>query len=191
MKNGLRKDLHSLLKWWWKPKVTARRRKSLDLFKEWDRNKGERIRLIQNGLKLKRNTRWNIKNHVQGWEPSCHSLWHTKEKKVWTRNLHRICGKGQLDGDPLKRPVMLETPAWSWCSFTLAGCSCFHTTNDSAVSHYLAFHDEQKYYAQALCSGIQMSLATPNVQNSHTTECFCCPSLTWSLGQRGHSKEHS
>lgn len=188
MKNDLRKDLHSLLKRWWKPKVTARRRNSLDLFKECERhNKGERIRLKQKGLKLKRNMRWNIKKHDQGWESSRHGLWHTKKY-----------GQGNFIEYVVRDNQVLTHWEDQWCSglpnahpgrvLMLSHNRCHR---NSAVSRDFPFHDEQKCYSQALSPGIHVPLATPGVQNSHTTGCFCCPSLTWSLGQRGHSKEHS
>lgn len=201
MKNYLRNDLHSLLKQWWKPKVTARRRKQvnrLDLFKECEHNTGERIGLIQKGLKLKRNMRLNTKKCDQGWESSCHSLWH--KKKAWTGKHHGLCDKVQLGADPLgtsvgtnscPSSVVLRTPVWPWCSPWHGTCA-------------LTQHIPQKFYcfslfplswwakechSQALSDGICVSLAT--LWNSHTTWCFCCPSLTRSLGQRDHSKEHS
>lgn len=49
---------------------------------------------------------------------------------------------------------------------------------NSAVSRDFPFHNEQKCYSQALSPGIRVPLATPDAQSSHTTQCFCCPSLT-------------
>lgn len=135
MKNDLRKDLHSLLKQWRKPEVTARRN-SLDLFKECEHhNKGERIRVIQKGLKLKRNMRRNIKKYDQGWESSCHSLRHTKKY-----------GQGNFIEDVVRDKQVLTRPtgkisgapdSYVTLMLTLAGCSCSHTTDTTEILLFL------------------------------------------------------
>lgn len=169
---------------------------SLDLFKECEHhNKGERIRLVQKVLKLKRNMRLNIKKCNQVWESSRHGLWH--KKKAWTRKHYVIKDSWVLT--PWKDQWELTLVPHQWCSGLLRDPDAHpgmvlvlsHNTchRNSTVSHDFPFHDEQECHSQALSPGIHVPFTT--LRNSHTTWCFCCPSLTRCLGQRDHSKEHS
>lgn len=187
MKDDLRKDLYNLLKQWWKPRVTSRRRNILDLFKECELyNPGERIRVITKRSKVEKE-------------------YEAKYQEVWSKLgitlpwlvTHKKFGQGNFIECVARDNWLLTCWKEQWSSGLLCepdahpGRVLNRCYRNSVFSYYFPFHDQQNCYSQALSSGIHMPLGMPDVQNSHTLGCFCCPSLTWSQKQRGHSKEPS
>lgn len=145
MKDNLRKDPCNLLKQWWKPQATARRRNILDLFKERELyNQGERIRLITKRSKVEKE--YEVKYQVAWLKLGITLPWLVTHKKYRQGNFIECVVRDNL---------LLTYWKEQWCSGLLCepdahpGKVLNRCYRNSVVSHF-PFHDQQNCYSPLL-----------------------------------------